>query len=224
MHCDRPEAACAAGYYSFLLYCTDGAHSSGYPNFNVQAALPSPFLLRDDPRACARLAPMFDKARYSRRVVNSGDFFFFDDRMPHFGTRNLLSEPRVVAFVMFGPPLEPGQPEPEGDDEYQYYEWDCVFHLFKPEGARGRERGPRGADPYAGPHWKMYAKALVDNRAYDPLERFEPIDLRDALLAMKRHKQLRHYYGRNEVPSRRLEKAGLLQLSDHTLVRSRAVA
>jgi hypothetical protein len=218
VHCDRPEAAGAEGYYSFLLYCTDGAHSSGYPTFDVQAALPAADLPRDDPVACARFAPMFDKARYSRRVVSSGDFLFFDDRMPHFGTRNLLSVPRVTGFVMFGPPVEQDEPEPEGDDEYQYYEWDCVFDLYKTEGAE--ERTPSGPDPYGPRHWAMYARSLVYNRAYDPLERFAPVDQRDALWAMHRHRLLRAYFSRSTVPSSRLDSARMYQLSDGTLHRS----
>jgi hypothetical protein len=107
IHFDHRNGFLCKGRYSFLLYVTEGTQSTAMWRHPL-SQLPQ--------RAAkvtmkAAYAQLFDKQQYHSVHVHQGQSMFFDERAPHYGTKNESKAVRRVVFVQLAGQFQSSTPE-----------------------------------------------------------------------------------------------------------------
>jgi hypothetical protein len=145
VHWDMERCLAAKTTYSFLLFLSNGCYSTALPTFPTNDDLS----FSDNPDTMQAAAHLLDEKQYQSLPVNAGDIVFFRQSTPHFGVQNRLAQGnRIALFSILSSSREWGQ------DKHQVFPYLYVGQAFT---------------------WgsREFARALVDAKLFDPLEKIK---------------------------------------------------
>lgn len=159
VHWDGPRNREAAEKLSCILFCSNGHNGTAMPTFPTDER----FSFSDVREELWQVAHLLDPEYYESKPVQPGDIIIFRQSTPHFGVENTSAkDDRVVLFCMLSPSAA------EGQDAVQTFPWGFIGQAF------GWESYP-------------FAKSLVENREFKPLERMEAGDKAAARQCLQKH-------------------------------------
>jgi hypothetical protein len=200
VHWDTGDAWRNTESYAMILNCSEKTVSStAFPRFSV----PQEFQFDEEPDPAApehvgltpaqlnqlqhrkeqarlrQLAYLLDPEWFHSVDFRRAEVGFFEQSIPHFGTRNDSSRPRVVFFCMFVKRSAQARVASMSADADQFFRWMYMWQAF-----RTPER-----------HWpREWAEALLEDVDEGPIARFRHIrDQDEAKTCLSKHSLLQQY-------------------------------